>query len=242
MIGYDGRVNLTDKPKRESPPKSWKRTIPDQTTFHHNIAWERLGILWNCLVDQKRWKSLALFTVLLGQKDTEAVKFVEGLSRGDMDADQRTDIGNHLLWSGWNIVEGPLGSDRLDDPGSRFDAFVNGLPLGTETRFSNIRIFNAVVEGFIAQFESHQHGVQEGRGADCHACAMTAMDLDVEFQIVSRAHGDEGPIFMSKAVANVILDVKSGKSLPANVDVGKEMWRVVPQAQRKGNKIWRKAG
>ncbi len=128
---------------------------PD-TTFHHLIPYNNIWPTWNKLVrsaggvdeeDEKKdwttidWHSnsvasatacLRNWLALLGHKDPDdlTAKVVAARFGGaPLSRDVCDWLSCNLLWTGWNIVEGPLRTIRADDPDEKYDDFEEPLRL-----------------------------------------------------------------------------------------------------------------
>jgi hypothetical protein len=154
----DNDRNKNDRDDWQKTPKGTAVNggeSPD-TTFHHLIPYNNIWPTWNKLLrsatgadaeDQEtNWRNidwrnnsvvsavacLKTWLELLGHKAPEDLtsKLVvaraggEKISRDDCDW-----LSVNLLWTGWNIVEGPLNTIRADDPDEKYDDFEEPLRL-----------------------------------------------------------------------------------------------------------------
>lgn len=84
--------------------------------WHHMIPWEALSKGWNGLVNGGRWDVLEAWLRLAG--DTDARTHVQAMKQGQLSPEVSDNLEERLCWARWNLVEGPEGKYRTDDPGS----------------------------------------------------------------------------------------------------------------------------
>ncbi len=73
------------------------------------------------------------------------------------------EIHGHLCWRKWNVVEGPLNTHRIDDPGEGFDEFVFGLPTRPIERMKDLRDLYRLMEGYVTAADRRRAEVHEQR-------------------------------------------------------------------------------
>lgn len=156
----DGQIVNGGK-DRPSEPKGWHRTntkssrwhwkanpqpVPSNhevpMTFHHVIGWQRIWQMWNHLIIKNRWDVISEWAYLL-QIDQEDVDAMQTVSLGDVDP-----VVEKVCWSAWNMVEGPNGSNRTDDPNltrQDLDFFTFGGSSSARSRITELRaLFSAM--------------------------------------------------------------------------------------------------
>jgi hypothetical protein len=84
-------------------------------TFHHVIGWQRLWQMWNHLIAHERWDVITAWAYLLQISDTDIAAMKGGTLADSDDAYQK------VCWAKWNMVEGPRGENRTDDPSKTKD-------------------------------------------------------------------------------------------------------------------------
>lgn len=111
-------------------------------TFHHVIGWQRIWQMWNHLVVKDRWDVIREWAHLM-QIDGAAVDAMQKGTLDDVDP-----VVEKICWSPWNMVEGPRGSYREDDPSKDnkdIDYFQFGGSHTARTRMSDLlALFNAM--------------------------------------------------------------------------------------------------
>ncbi|TCP34022.1 hypothetical protein EV292_10411 [Sphingomonas sp. BK235] len=110
---------------RADAPSSWKHTRglePDiDLTWHHVIPLRCLTTVWNGLVEGEHWSTAERFLHVAGADN--ASHLVEEMKAGRIGGEERDVLHEHVTWQGWNIVEGPGGLCRSDDPGDQYERF-----------------------------------------------------------------------------------------------------------------------
>jgi hypothetical protein len=81
-------------------------------TWHHTIPWNCLLAVWNGLVAGQHWNAVRLFLQIVS--DPHPHTTTEQIKKGELM--NRDSLHTLLTWQGWNIVEGPGGDFRADDP------------------------------------------------------------------------------------------------------------------------------
>ena len=76
--------------------------------------------VWNGLVGGAHWSAVKMFLHLASAPDPQGI--VQQIRSGGLL--RRDELHTMLTWQGWNIVEGPGGHFRADDPGEAF--FLSG--------------------------------------------------------------------------------------------------------------------
>jgi hypothetical protein len=126
--------------------------VSPDTTFHHLIPYNNIWTTWSKLVGSADpiqnkpgdWRqtdagsALACLTTwleLLGYPDPQELAMWVAAAHSDrkipvieerakpLSRDVCNSLSANLLWTGWNIVEGPLRTIRADDPEEKFDDF-----------------------------------------------------------------------------------------------------------------------
>lgn len=169
MIDVHGTADNT----RVAEP--WKKStglLPDGSkypdmTFHHLIPYNTLYPFWNILLDLSDpavmgskeeaaagQQCMLLFMELLGIGDTAAMhgRILQARPSAEavhLDSTTRDDIAQKLLWTGWNIVEGPLNTIREDDPGESYDDFQRSLLLASLNNQALLAVKNRQLNGLM---------------------------------------------------------------------------------------------
>jgi len=119
-----GRNGVLTNTERGAEPVLWHHTTMTPTvtfTWHHTIPWNCLAAFWNGLVAGKHWTAVELFLRLVSADKPHDI--MDQIKSGAlMDRDR---LHTQLTWQGWNIVEGPGGDFREDDPGEGYDRWFN---------------------------------------------------------------------------------------------------------------------
>lgn len=107
-------------------------------TYHHVIPYNVLRDTWTKLIDNGKWDLLKEYMNLLQMKSTYYSALIKKSELTK--AEDRDEIDLLLSWPKWNLVEGPTGANRSDDPGEGFDEFDGGLTKKEKELMQKIKI------------------------------------------------------------------------------------------------------
>lgn len=148
MILADGTITATARPNfpwtdthtaTRDNDKLWKvdRPIPLNynipMAWHHMIPWRYLRDGWSALATSQRWKVLAAW-IDTWNLDIATDTLIAAMQTGTLGTPNNATMYDKLCWNQLNLVEGPNGDCRTDDPGSdKFDVF-EGKAMSTNLR------------------------------------------------------------------------------------------------------------
>lgn len=105
--------------------------------WHHMVPWPILRDGWSAIAILNRWDVVRAWLESLEVPETSITQCVEGMSSQTYRDDD--DLSEKVCWAKWNLVEGPKGDVRSDDPkdGNALDRFDYGaMPDGLRGRAS----------------------------------------------------------------------------------------------------------
>ncbi|MFC0396986.1 hypothetical protein [Paraburkholderia rhizosphaerae] len=108
---------------RASEPEGWKHAEVKpaiQFTWHHTIPLDDLTRLWNGLINGGHWNAVDEYLQIIGFSSVQTT--INELKAGKFQA-RRDELHTAIQWPGWNIVEGPGGAYREDDPGNGVESW-----------------------------------------------------------------------------------------------------------------------
>lgn len=146
-LEVDGIVSSS----RGSEPTGWTHAVTRPQiamTWHHTIPWNRLRDTWNGLVRNKCWDGVDQFLQLISAPNVATI--ISQIKSGTLQ--DRDALFTLLTWQGWNIVEGPGGTFRLDgdDPEDKFDDWSGaGMTSNQKSTLQAVKILNMEMEAFV---------------------------------------------------------------------------------------------
>ncbi len=141
--------------ERPNTPIEWQHArVPLNLAWHHVIPYPLLRDVWNVLVETGRISQLAearlalrQYLMLCGQNWQVADGWIDQLRAQAMERWQCDALATAAVWHAWNIVEGPDGRLRTDDPGDHYmDRYTHGITLREFERMNAMEfLFGALV-------------------------------------------------------------------------------------------------
>ncbi|MCC6426068.1 MAG: hypothetical protein IT435_04535 [Phycisphaerales bacterium] len=165
-INADGTLSGDGREGADAP---WAHTdVPGAVAgflaWHHMIPWNCLRDTWKKLRSpttgqgnalaalDPNWDVLYWYMYLLAVPDpADKIKKMKKsqLTTGDQDV-----IFTKLVWNGWNIVEGPAGQFRTDDPAEDYDLFRVGLSSHERQRAVETQLLFDAMVSYVPPSES----------------------------------------------------------------------------------------
>lgn len=118
--------------------------------FHHMISWDCLRDVWQGLIEHGRWDAIEAFLDAVNVPGAQAAR--QALETGGT-LDPATDFValERISWPAWNIVQGP--GQRLDEGGSDYDQFSNGVPSILKPRLAMVDLLWIEMKAFLGNID-----------------------------------------------------------------------------------------
>ena len=136
-------------------------------TWHHVIPWNMLCSFWGALAREQQWRLLEQFLRVLDVPDPHTkILHMKAANGGALTDTEIDEVHEHLCWRKWNVVEGPLNTLRIDDPGEEFDEFKYGLPSEKAVqRMKDLKDVYQAMRAYVGAADRRRREVWEQRRA-----------------------------------------------------------------------------
>ncbi|HEY4352182.1 MAG TPA: hypothetical protein VGN31_13210 [Paraburkholderia sp.] len=201
---------------RSSEPEGWKHKVMTPTvqfTWHHTIPLDDLTRVWNGLINGEHWGVVDEYLQIIGFRAVQNT--IDELKAGTFQ--DRDELHTAIQWPSWNIVEGPGGEFREDDPGNGFERWT--VPPGISN--NQREMLNAVGAIYLRVTPIARAGRPEDTAID----AVQARALRDELSNYKKVLRGKGPIEWNEAMWESTREGRKDKKI--------DKWLTKPQWKAK---------